>query len=306
MNTDPVVEVDGLVKSFGRTRALDGLSLRVGRGEVAGFLGPNGAGKSTTIRVLLGLVHPDAGTVRVFGADPVRDAVAIHRRLAYVPGDVALWPRLTGGECIDLLLGMRGVTVSADRRSELLDRFRLDPTRRVSTYSKGNRQKVVLVAAFAAPVDLLVLDEPTSGLDPVMETVFADCVREAVDTGSSVLLSSHILSEVEKLCDSVTIVRDGATVEAGALSRLRRMTRLRVSAEIGATGTPVGDGIDDLQVEAGPGGRRRISFLADRTRIAAIVAGLDALDVTDLTVTPPSLEELFLRYYGGAPAQESL
>ena len=301
----PVVDVDRLVKSFGSTRALDGLSLRVEPGEVAGFLGPNGAGKSTTIRVLLGLVHPDAGTARVFGADPVRDAVAIHRRLAYVPGDVALWPRLTGGECIDLLLGLRGVTVDAVRRAELLDRFRLDPTRRVSTYSKGNRQKVVLVAAFAAPTELLVLDEPTSGLDPVMESVFADCVREAVDAGSSVLLSSHILSEVEKLCDSVTILRGGRTVESGALSRLRRMTRLRVSAEIGAAGTPDGDGIDDLQVEDGPDGRRRVTFLADRTRVAAIVAGLDALDVTDLTVTPPSLEELFLRYYGDPSDQGS-
>jgi ABC-2 type transport system ATP-binding protein len=299
----PVVDVDGLVKSFGTTRALDGLSLRVEPGEVAGFLGPNGAGKSTTIRVVLGLVHADAGTVRVFGADPVRDAVAIHRRLAYVPGDVALWPRLTGGECIDLLLGMRRVTVDAARRAELLDRFRLDPTRRVSTYSKGNRQKVVLVAAFAAPTDLLMLDEPTSGLDPVMESVFAECVREAVDAGSSVLLSSHILSEVEKLCDSVTIVRDGRTVEAGSLTRLRRMTRLRVSAEIGAAGTPAGDGIDDLQVEDGADGRRRVTFLADRSRVAAIVARLDALDVTDLTVTPPSLEELFLRYYGD-PAQQ--
>ncbi len=301
----PVVEVDGLVKSFGSTRALDGLSLRVAHGEVAGFLGPNGAGKSTTIRILLGLMHADAGTVRVFGADPVRDAVAIHRRLAYVPGDVALWPRLTGGECIDLLLGMRGVAVDRHRRAELLERFRLDPTRRVSTYSKGNRQKVVLVAAFAAPVELLVLDEPTSGLDPVMESVFADCVQEAVDAGSSVLLSSHILSEVEKLCDSVTIVRDGVTVEAGALSRLRQMTRLRVSAEIDVTGTPTGDGVDDLQVTDGPDGRRRVTFLADRSRVAAIVAGLDDLGVSDLTVTPPSLEELFLRFYGDAAPEDA-
>ncbi|MGZ8178745.1 ABC transporter ATP-binding protein [Williamsia sp. SKLECPSW1] len=298
MSADAVVEVDGLVKSFGRTRALDGLSLRVGRGEVAGFLGPNGAGKSTTIRVLLGLVHPDAGTVRVLGADPVRDAVAVHRRLAYVPGDVALWPRLTGGECIDLLLGMRGVTVDDARRTELIDRFRLDPSRRVSTYSKGNRQKVVLVAAFAALVDLLVLDEPTAGLDPVMETVFADCVREAVDEGSSVLLSSHILSEVEKLCDSVTIVRDGATVESGPLSRLRRMTRVRVSAEIDGTGTPSAAGVDDVTVTDGADGRRRITFLADRSHITSVVADLATLGVTDLTITPPSLEELFLRYYG--------
>ncbi len=230
-----MIEVRGLVKRFGPVRALDGLDLAVRRGEVHGFLGPNGAGKSTTLRALLGLLRSDGGTASVFGLDPWRDGVAIHRRLAYVPGDVALWPNLSGGETIDLLLRMRGADPRAGRREELLERFRLDPTRRGRAYSKGNRQKVALVAALAADVDLLVLDEPTSGLDPLMEQVFAACVAERVAAGTTVLLSSHILSEVERLADRVTIIREGRTVESGSLAELRHLRRSRLSAEVSGT-----------------------------------------------------------------------
>ncbi len=217
-----IIDVESLVKRYGKVVALRGLNLRVGRGEVHGFLGPNGAGKTTTIRTLLGLLRYDSGVVRVFGADPRRDAMDIHARLAYVPGDVNLWPALTGGEVIDILTGLRG-GVDQVRRGELIERFELDPTRRCATYSKGNRQKVALVAAFAAEVELLVLDEPTSGLDPLMERRFTECVREATDRGRTVLLSSHILSEVDKLCDRVTIVRAGATVESVSLDDLRSL-----------------------------------------------------------------------------------
>ncbi|WP_374197818.1 ATP-binding cassette domain-containing protein [Rhodococcus sp. BP-332] len=294
------IEIAGLVKRFGRHRALDGLDLTVSEGSIAGFLGPNGAGKSTTIRILLGLVHRDAGAVRLLGADPVRDAVSVHRRLAYVPGDVALWPRLTGGETIDLLLGMRGAHVDAQARESLIERFDLDPTRRVSTYSKGNRQKIVLIAAFAGHADLVVLDEPTSGLDPVMENVFAECVREIADQGTSVLLSSHILSEVEKLCDTVTIIRAGRTVESGTLADLRHVTTVHVTAEV--TGDPGSlartPGVSDLDVVGfAETGRRRVTFSVTRADMPIAVAALGALGVVDLTVAPPSLEDLFLRYY---------
>ncbi|GAC1383745.1 MAG: hypothetical protein NVSMB48_17630 [Marmoricola sp.] len=218
---DPVIECADLVKTFGHVRALDQLGLSVLPGEVHGFLGPNGAGKSTTIRVLLGLVRPSSGTVRLFGRDPWRDAVELHRRLAYVPGDVSLWPNLSGGESIDLLLRMRGIDPAPSRRDALLRRFDFDPTRKGRAYSKGNRQKVALIAAFAADVELLVLDEPTSGLDPLMEQVFKECLAEHKARGGTVLLSSHILSEVERLADRVTIIRDGATVESGSIEELR-------------------------------------------------------------------------------------
>jgi ABC-2 type transport system ATP-binding protein len=217
------IEITGLEKSFGQARALDGLDLEVAGGEVHGFLGPNGAGKSTTIRVLLGLLRKDEGEVRLLGGDPWRDAADLHRRLAYVPGDVSLWPNLSGGETIDLLLRMRGVTGAPERRQELLERFQLDPTKRGRAYSKGNRQKVALVAAFAAPVELLLLDEPTSGLDPLMEQVFNECLAEHKGTGGAVLLSSHILCEVERLADRVTIIRGGRAVETGTLAELRHL-----------------------------------------------------------------------------------
>ena len=227
------ISVSGLRKTFGRTVALDGLDLEVLPGEVHGFLGPNGSGKSTTIRVLLGLLRADAGEVRLLGGDPWRDAATLHRRLAYVPGDVSLWPNLTGGEVIDLLGRLRGGD-DRRRRDELLERFDLDPSKKNRSYSKGNRQKIALVAALAAPMDkveLLLLDEPTSGLDPLMEAVFQDCVREETGKGRTVLLSSHILAEAEALCDRVSIIRAGRTVAHGTLSELRHLTRTSVVVE---------------------------------------------------------------------------
>jgi ABC-2 type transport system ATP-binding protein len=229
--SEPVIEARNLVKTFGRFRALDGLELAVDPGEVHGFLGPNGAGKSTTLRILLGLMRYDAGTVRLFGEDPWRQAPRLHRRLAYVPGDVSLWPNLSGGETIDLLLRMRGADPAASRKAELLERFKLDPTKRGRAYSKGNRQKVALIAAFAVESELLLLDEPTSGLDPLMEQVFKECLAEHRTRGATVLLSSHILSEVERLADRVTIIRDGRTVESGTLESLRLANRPGASLE---------------------------------------------------------------------------
>src|SRR5918992_5124598 len=225
------ISISGLVKSFGSVRALDGLDLQVAEGEVHGFLGPNGAGKSTTIRVLLGLLRADAGETRLLGSDPWTDAVALHRRLAYVPGEVNLWPNLSGGEAIDLFGRLRGGLDRA-RRDDLLERFELDPTKKCRTYSKGNRQKVAIVAAFASDVELYILDEPTSGLDPLMEAVFQDCVREVKHEGRTVLLSSHILAEVEALCDRVSIIRLGRTVETGTLAELRHLTRTSIAAEL--------------------------------------------------------------------------
>jgi len=288
------VEITGLTKSFGHVRALDGLDLVVEPGQVAGFLGPNGAGKSTTLRVLLGLLRADGGTVRLLGGDPWADAVTLHRRLAYVPGDVSLWPNLTGGEVIDLLLRLRG-RPDGQRVGELLERFELDPTRRARTYSKGNRQKVALVAALAADVELLVLDEPTSGLDPLMEEVFTECVAEAKAAGRSVLLSSHILAEVEKLCDTVTIIRAGRTVESGTLDELRHLTRSTVTAVTRSDPAPLAGvtGVHDLAVDG-----HRVRFAVDAECLDAVTAELSALGLTSLVCAPPSLEQLFLQHYG--------
>ena len=287
------VEVSGMVKAFGRTRALDGLDLTVRAGEVHGFLGPNGAGKSTTIRVLLGLLRADAGTATVLGADPWRDAVALHRRLAYVPGDVTLWPGLTGGEVIDLLGRLRG-RADRRRRDDLLERFALDPTKRSRSYSKGNRQKVALVAALAADVELLVLDEPTSGLDPLMEAVFTDCVADLRGAGRTVLLSSHVLAEVEKLCDRVSIIRDGSTVESGTLEELRHLTRTSVSAR---TLRPV-TGLDDLPgVHAVVADGHGVRFEVDADHLDAAIRHLTGSTLTSLVSHPPTLEELFRRHY---------
>src|ERR687893_1466924 len=224
------IEVEGLIKTFGSTRALDGLDLSVAPGEVHGFLGPNGSGKTTTIRILLGLLRPDGGTVRMLGGDPWRDAVALHGRLAYVPGDVTLWPGITGGEAIDLLGRMRG-GLNRRRRDDLLEKFDLDPRKKARTYSKGNRQKVALIAALASDAELLLLDEPTSGLDPLMESVFQQCIQEVKLQGRTVLLSSHILSEVEALCDRVSIIRLGRTVESGTLREMRHLTRTSIAVE---------------------------------------------------------------------------
>jgi len=291
----PVVDVRGLRKRFGAFVALDGLDLTVRAGEVAGFLGPNGSGKSTTIRVLLGLHRADGGTARVLGGDPFADAVALHRRIAYVPGDVSLWPRLTGGEAIDLLLALRGVADRAVRRDEMLERFALDPTKRASTYSKGNRQKVALVAALAADVDLLILDEPTSGLDPLMEATFRDCVREAAARGTSVLLSSHVLAEVEQLCDAVTIIREGRTIRTGTLAELRHLTRAAVRARVGGDPAPLATtpGVHDLRVDGD-----EVRFRVDDAALPEVTTALASLRPSGLTITPPSLEELFLHLYG--------
>ncbi|MET8980761.1 ABC transporter ATP-binding protein [Streptomyces sp. NPDC004539] len=288
------IEVSGLHKSFGRTHALDGLELSVRTGEVHGFLGPNGAGKSTTIRVLLGLLRADSGTARLLGRDPWADAVEIHRRIAYVPGDVTLWRNLSGGEIIDLYGRLRGARLDARRRADLIDRFELDPAKKGRTYSKGNRQKVALVAAFAADVDLLILDEPTSGLDPLMEEVFQGCVREERERGRTVLLSSHILGEVEELCDRVSIVRQGRTVESGSLAELRHLTRTSVSAEL--TGPADGlrqlPGVHGLDVQGD-----RVRFQVDTTELGAVLKQLSESGVRSLTSRPPTLEELFLRHY---------
>ena len=289
-----VIDIAGLVKTFGSFRALDGLDLHVSEGEVHGFLGPNGAGKSTTIRVLLGLLRHDAGTVRLFGRDTWRDASELHRRLAYVPGDVALWPNLSGGETIDLLLRMRGADPKASRRAELIERFRLDPTKRGRAYSKGNRQKVALVAALAADPELLICDEPTSGLDPLMEQVFNECVDEAKSRGATILLSSHILSEVERLADCVTIIREGRTVESGTLESLRHLHRSHVAAVITGAVPDVSGiiGIHDLKVEG-----NRVAATVDPDGLPALLAALSAAGIESLTSTPPSLEELFLDAY---------
>ena len=289
-----MIEVRALVKTFGGFRALDGLELDVRPGEVHGFLGPNGAGKSTTIRILLGLMRATGGEARLFGADPWREAADLHRRLAYVPGDVSLWPNLSGGETIDLLLRMRDVDPRTTRRDELLERYALDPTKKGRAYSKGNRQKVALVAAFAADPELLVLDEPTSGLDPLMEQVFNDCVAEATDRGATVLLSSHILSEVERLADRVTIIREGRTVEAGTLDSLRHLHRSKVVATVsGAVPELAGlSGVHDVTVEGS-----QVSCTVDPDGLPAVLAALTAAGVTALTSTPPSLEELFLDAY---------
>ena len=295
-----VIDVSGLEKRFGRVRALDGLDLTVTQGTVHGFLGPNGAGKSTTIRVLLGLARPDSGRALLFDRDPWKDAVDLHRRIAYVPGDVSLWPNLSGGEAIDLLSRLRGGTTDkaayAARRQRLLDVFQLDPTKKGRAYSKGNRQKVALVAAFATPADLYILDEPTSGLDPLMEAVFGSEIRRVAGEGATVLLSSHILSEVEELCDRVTIIRAGRTVETGTLDELRHLTRTEVSFR--ADGVPPNaltrlPSAHDLDVGDG-----RVRFTADSDALAPLLTELARLDVRGLTVTPPSLEELFLRHYG--------
>ncbi|MCQ4081648.1 ABC transporter ATP-binding protein [Streptomyces sp. RB6PN25] len=287
------IEVVGLRKSFGRIRALDGLDLTVEEGEVHGFLGPNGAGKSTTIRVLLGLLRPDAGEARLLGGDPWRDAVRLHRRLAYVPGDVTLWRNLSGGEVIDLLGRLRG-GLDQRRKQELLRRFELDPTKKGRTYSKGNRQKVALVAALASDAELLILDEPTSGLDPLMESVFRECVREERDRGRTVLLSSHILSEVEALCDRVSIIRKGRTVETGTLTGLRHLTRTSITAEL--AGPPNGlaqlPGVHDVDIRGD-----RVTLQVDTDQLDAVLRQISATGVRSLTSTPPTLEELFLRHY---------
>jgi ABC-2 type transport system ATP-binding protein len=293
-NVIPGISVSGLVKDFGATRALDHLDLTVRSGEVHGFLGPNGAGKTTTVRILLGLLRRDAGEATVLGADPWRDVVTLHRRLAYVPGEVNLWPNLTGGEVIDLLGTLRG-GLDRTRRSALLERFQLDPTKKCRAYSKGNRQKVALVAAFASDVELYLLDEPSSGLDPLMEVAFQDVVRELRNAGRTVLLSSHVLAEVEALCDRVTIIRAGRAAETGTFDELRHLTRTTVVVE---TAEPIGTlsdlpGVHDVSID-----HTRAQFSVDTGELNRILERLVEFDVRSLTSSPPTLEELFMRHYG--------
>jgi len=295
MATDTVIDVAGLSKSFGSFKALDGLDLIVERGEVHGFLGPNGAGKSTTIRVLLGLLRADCGTATVLGREPWRDVVELHRRLAYVPGDVSLWPGMSGGEAIDLLGSLRG-GLDERRRAELVERFELDPTKRGRQYSKGNRQKVAIVAALASDVELLILDEPTSGLDPLMENVFQDAIHEAKNRGTTVLLSSHILSEVESLGDRLSIIRDGRIVETGTLPQLQGRARTSIRATLERVpGRSALASLRDVHLDGA-----RLTATADADKIGAAMTLLAPYGLASLTVEPPSLESLFLRLYEGA------
>ncbi|OUM45129.1 ABC transporter ATP-binding protein [Arthrobacter sedimenti] len=291
--SDPVIDATRLVKTYGRTRALDALDLRVRPGEVHGFLGPNGAGKSTTLRVLLGLIRPTSGTARVFGLDPWREPVRTHQNIAYVPGDVSLWPSLSGGEVIDLLTGLRGGSEERLRR-ELIDEFEFDPRRKARTYSKGNRQKVALIAAFARPAQLYLLDEPSAGLDPVMESVFRRQVRRVSDDGATVLLSSHILSEVEQLCDRVTIIRSGRTVESGTLAELRhlKLTHFRIE------GTDAGLLAALPRVQNVLTDGDLVEFDVDASDLATVLDVIAAARISGLSVSPPSLESLFLSHYG--------
>ncbi len=291
-----VLETKGLEKRFGKTQALAGVDLSVEEGEVYGFIGPNGAGKSTTIRCLLGIIKANAGTARIFGKDAWKDAVEIHRDIAYVPGDVNLWPNLTGGEVIDLFLRLRKAQ-GHSYREELVQRFDFDPTKKCGTYSKGNRQKVALIAAFSADAKLYILDEPTSGLDPLMELVFRQCIDDAKARGASVFLSSHILSEVEKLCGRISIIRQGKVIDSGTLEEMRHLTRNKISVVAGSplTGIETLQGVYNVSVENGT-----THFDMDNDKTAGVLAFLSDKGVTHLTSTPPTLEELFMSHYAGA------
>jgi ABC-2 type transport system ATP-binding protein len=295
------IAIRDLVKTFGATRALDGLDLEVHSGEVHGFLGPNGSGKSTTLRILLGLMKADSGSVSLLGEDPWERATELHTRLAYVPGDVNLWPQLTGGEAIDLLGRLRG-GIDPDRRNRLLERFDLDPTKKGRAYSKGNRQKVALVAALASDVELLILDEPTVGLDPLMEEIFRNCIDEERDRGRTVLLSSHILAEVEALCDRVSIIRMGKTVESGSLKELRHLTETSVDVTL-TRPLPSLDGLDDIKDLEVDG--NRVRCLVPTQDLGRFLSVVGQAGIESLTSQPPTLEQLFLRHYDGFTKEET-
>ena len=290
-----LVEVRELTKKFGNFTALDHVELTMDAGEICGFIGPNGAGKSTTIRVLLGMLKPTSGTVKIFGLDAWKDAVQIHKRVAYVPGDANLWPNLTGGEVIDLFLKMRG-NGSPSKKEELLKRFELDPTKKCRTYSKGNRQKIALISAFASDADLYILDEPTSGLDPLMERIFQECVLEVKAKGKSVLLSSHILSEVEKLCDKIAIIRQGKIIETGTLSEMRHLTRTTLTIKTKETIPALQEvkGIHKLEQSDS-----EFVFQVDTEELGNIIQYISSFGIEKLESAPPTLEDLFMRHYEG-------
>lgn len=295
-----IIETNSLVKRFGKFTALNEINIDVNEGEVYGFIGPNGAGKSTTIKILLGILKATSGEARLFGRDAWKDAVDIHKKIAYVPGDVNLWPNLTGGEAIDLFARLRGAR-DIKRTNELLEKFNLDPSKKSRTYSKGNRQKVALVSAFSSDAELFILDEPTSGLDPLMEIVFQECVIEAKNQGKSILLSSHILSEVEKLCDRVGIIRQGEIIETGSLAKLRHLTRTHLIFQTSKVvpGLDSLKGVHELKADGGS-----ISLKADAEELGAILQYISQFGINKLESMPPTLEELFMRHYKAAPKQE--
>lgn len=290
-----ILKTESLTKRYGRFTALNGVNLEVKNGEVFGFIGPNGAGKTTTIRILLGILKATGGNASIFGKDVWKDAVEIHKQIAYVPGDVNLWSNLTGGEVIDLFVKLRGSN-NKSRREELIERFDLDPRKKCRTYSKGNRQKVALIAAFASDAELYILDEPTSGLDPLMEKVFQDCVLEIKEAGKSILLSSHILSEVEKLCDKVSIIKQGKIMETGTLEQLRHLTRINLLVE---TRRPMEalntvKGVHDITRK-----HQATSFQVDSNELDQVLAYVSGFGVVKLESAPPTLEDLFMRHYQG-------
>jgi ABC-2 type transport system ATP-binding protein len=287
------VQVNNLTKKFGKLTALDNISFQVNEGEVFGYIGPNGAGKTTTIRVLLGILKATQGGAKVFGMDAWRDAVEIHKRIAYVPGDVNLWPNLTGREVIDLFVSLRGKH-NSQRREQLIKKFELDPTKKCRTYSKGNRQKVALVAAFASDVDLFILDEPTSGLDPLMGSIFNECVMEQKNNGKGVFLSSHIMTEVEHLCDKVGIIREGKIVELGTLSEMQHLSRVKmeVITEKPVEGLELIKGVHDITTSS-----EGLCFQVDNNAISTVISHISKYGVTKLNSAPPSLEDLFMQHY---------
>lgn len=295
-----IIAAHNLHKTFGTFHALNGLNLSVKKGEVLGFLGPNGAGKSTTIRVILGLLQKSSGSIELFGRDPWDNSVELHRRLAYVPGDVNLWSSLSGGEVIDLLGALRG-GLDQKRRKQLIERFSLDPTKKCGTYSKGNRQKVAIVAALASDVELYIMDEPTSGLDPLMQAVFNDEVASLKKAGKTVLLSSHVLGEVEALCDRVTIIKEGKDIETGTLSEMRRLTRTSVEVHTHKpiTGLEALKGLHEINVKG-----THATMKVETHQVDALLRHLGDFTITSITCAPPSLEELFLHFYGTQPVNK--
>lgn len=291
---EKLIEVNAVEKSFGKTKALEKVSFSVNKGEIVGFIGPNGAGKSTTIRILLGLIKADGGSATIFGKDVWKESVSIHKRVAYVPGDVNLWPNLTGGEVIDLFLSMRGAKVDKERKEELIRRFEFDPTKKCRAYSKGNRQKVALIAAFSADAEVYIFDEPTSGLDPLQERVFQECTKEVLARGASVLLSSHILSEVERLCDRVAIIRKGVIVESGTLDDLRHLTRTQITLKTKEDISSIREQSFAHNVSIN---RDQVVFQLDSDKFDAFLSYVQPFKVLKLESAPPKLEDLFMRHY---------